>query len=116
MFGITVFLASIGLVIATAAFLSGMQLVKRDNTAVIFKIHRLNGYITFLIFISLALLALSGKGGIKAWSITGWTAGLVLSLFKIWVVKAKRGYKYGTRLGIILFIVWLAIIYTHVVK
>jgi hypothetical protein len=93
-----------------------MQLIKRDNTAVILKIHRLNGYITFLIFISLALLSLSGKGGIKPWSITAWAAGFGLSLFKIWVVKVKRGYKYGTRLGIILFVIWLIIIYTHVVK
>ncbi len=116
MFGITVFLASIGLVIATAAFLSGMQLLKKDYAAVILRIHRLNGYITFLIFISLALLSLSGKGGIKPLSITAWCAGGVVSLFKIWVVKDKRGYKYGTRLGILLFIIWLVIIYTHVVK
>ncbi|OGW49378.1 MAG: hypothetical protein A2Z50_00420 [Nitrospirae bacterium RBG_19FT_COMBO_42_15] len=116
MFKINIFLASIGLVLATASFLSGMQLIKKDNTAVILKIHRLNGYITFLIFISLALMPLFGKGGIKPWAITAWGAGFGISLFKIWAVKAKKGYKYGTRLGIILFIIWLAIIYTHVVK
>lgn len=116
MFGINIFLASIGLVIATASFLSGMQLVKKDNTAVILRIHRLNGYITFLIFTSLALLSLSGKGGIKSWLIMTWGAGFGVCLFKIWAVKAKKGYKYGTRLGILLFIIWLVIIYTHVVK
>jgi len=110
-------LASVGLVMATVSFMSGLQVVKRDKVfgAMMTSMHRLNGWVASIIYIILATLSLSGQGGIRMWAIIGWAAGLGLIIIKIMVVRNERLYKYASRLGLLLFVTWLILIYKFIV-
>lgn len=117
MFEINIIIASIGLVLATVSFITGLQVVNRDKVtaAMMASMHRVNGYLVFIIYIVVAVLSLSGQGGIRTWSVIGWAVGLGLIIIKIMVVRNERLYKYGSRLGLMLFITWLVIMYKHIV-
>lgn len=110
-------IASIGLVMATVSFMSGLQVVKRDKVfgAMMTSMHRMNGYIASFIYVILATISLSGPGGVRVWSLIGWAVGLGLIIIKIIVVRNERYYKYGSRLGLLLFVTWLIIIYKFIV-
>ena len=107
--------ASIGLIMATMSFITGLQTVKRDRGAAVMmvKMHKLDGYVTCQIYIAVALLSLS-NGGLKLWPVIGWIAGLVLIIVKIAVVRNIKFRKYSSRLGIMMFLSWLFIIYQHI--
>jgi len=75
-------LASIGLILATTSFISGLQMVKAKGPLER-KIHRANGFISFVIFLILAVLSFATYG-LSLWSLGGWTAGLFIILF-IWI-------------------------------
>lgn len=112
MFEITILLASIGLILATVSFISGLQAVKIKGS-IDARIHRLNGYLMFLAYLMLAGLSFV-KGGINLSSIAAWGAGLAIILTKIWVVRTGRAYKFGSWLGMMLMITWLIIVYTYI--
>jgi len=107
--------ASIGLVMATMSFMTGLQTIKRDraDAMMMVKMHKLDGYVTCQIYIAVALLSLS-SGGFKLWPVIGWVAGLALIIVKIIVVRNRKYCKYSSRVGIMLFLSWLFIIYQHI--
>ncbi|HBR18369.1 MAG: hypothetical protein A3G39_00915 [Deltaproteobacteria bacterium RIFCSPLOWO2_12_FULL_43_16] len=113
MFEIATILASLGLILATVSFISGLQALKSKGSADT-KIHRFNGYLTLIIYLSLAILSMSGKDGIKIGSVSAWCGGLAIIAMKIWIVRSGRAYKYASWMGIILIIMWLIIIYTNI--
>ena len=113
MFEITTILASLGLILATTSFISGLQAMKNKGSADA-KIHKLNGYVTILIYLSLAGLSLGKKDGIGLWPVAAWASGLIIIFVKIWVVRSGKAYKYASWVGITLIIMWLIIIYTHI--
>lgn len=113
MFEITIILASLGLILATVSFISGLQTLKNKGSADT-KMHRFNGYLTLIIYLSLAILSMSGKDGIKIGSVAAWGGGLAIIGMKIWIVRSGRAYKYASWMGIILIIMWLIIIYTNI--
>src|SRR3972149_5787938 len=85
--------ASVGLVMATMSFMTGLQTVKRDRSdaMMMVKLHRFDGYVTCLVYLAVA--------------------GLVLIILKILMVRNRKYCKYASRLGIMLFLSWLFIIY-----
>lgn len=107
--------ASVGLVMATMSFMTGLQTVKKDRTSALMmvKMHRFDGYITCLVYLAVAGLSLS-YGGMRLWPVIGWSAGLGLIILKIVVVRNRKYCKYGSRLGMMLFLSWLYIIYQHI--
>ncbi len=107
--------ASVGLVMATMSFMTGLQTVKRDRESaqMMVKMHRFDGYITCLIYLAVAGLSLS-NGGMRLWPVTGWIAGLGLIVVKILIVRNRKYCKYASRIGIMLFLAWLFIIYQHI--
>ncbi|MBI5327328.1 MAG: hypothetical protein HZB80_03405 [Deltaproteobacteria bacterium] len=113
MFEITTILASLGLILATVSFISGLQAVKNKGSADS-KIHKLNGYLSFVIYILLAGSSIGGKEVVRLWPVAAWASGLVIICIKIWVVRSGRAYKYASWVGIMLIILWLVIIYTHI--
>lgn len=116
MFEINLIIASVGLVLATVSLITGLQVVKRNNVygEMMASMHRVNGYLVFLIYIGVSAFSLGGHGGIRTWSVIGWSAGLGLMIIKIMVVRNEKLYKYSSRLGLLLFITWLVIIYKHI--
>jgi|SRR3972149_335570 len=107
--------ASIGLIMATMSLITGIQTVKQDRGSAVMmvKMHKLDGYVTCQIYLAVAVLSLS-NGGFKLWPVIGWIAGLVLIIVKIAVVRNIKFRKYSSRLGIMLFLSWLFIIYQHI--
>ena len=110
-------IASAGLVLATMSFISGLQVVKRDNIfgAMAATLHRFNGYLSCLAYVILATMSLSSPGGTRMWPVIGWITGVVLIVGKVMCVRNPKLYKYGSRLGLLLFIAWLFIIYKHII-
>lgn len=114
--GAPVVLASIGLIIATSSFISGLQLVRGTVATVEGKIHRLNGYMTIILYILLTILAFA-LHGISLWSVGGWLLGFLIILTKLWIVKKsrkkRRAFKYVSWFGATLTLMWLYIVYVH---
>lgn len=117
MFRIDTFIVSAGLILATMSFITGLQSVKKDraSAAMMTGMHRLNGYLTSIIYILAAIFSLSGERGMRAGTVVIWGLGLALIIVKMLVVRNEKLYKYGSRLGLLLFVIWLIIIYKHIV-
>ncbi len=112
---IPIILASIGLIFATAGFISGLQLVKASDPFER-KIHRFNGFITIALYLILSTLYFS-QNGIRLWSVIAWLCGLIVIFLKLTIVHAKnrrRAFKYVSWLGGILIIIWLIIVYINI--
>jgi len=106
-------LASLGLVLATSSFISGLQLVK-SNSVVEGKIHRINGYLSFTLYITLAVLAFAAEG-FEWMRLVGWLSGFSLLCLKIAIVrKRSRAMKYLSWFGGTLILIWLYIVYNHI--
>ncbi len=107
--------ASVGLVMATMSFMTGLQTVKRDRSyaMMMVKLHRFDGYLTCLVYLAVAGLSLSSSG-MRLWPVIGWISGLVLIILKILIVRNRKYCKYASRFGIMLFLAWLFIIYQHI--
>jgi len=106
-------LASIGFITATVNLISGLQLTRKGEVAVIERImHRLNGYLSLFICILLIIQIFGGTW--RRFLFFTLIVGLVLYLMKIWIVRVKRGKKYGSHIGIMLFITWFVVIYVHI--
>ncbi|HBG45668.1 MAG TPA: hypothetical protein DDW94_01600 [Deltaproteobacteria bacterium] len=107
-------LASIGMILATTSFISGLQMVKGKGP-VEKKIHRGNGIITFGIFAVLAVMSFVSYG-FSLLSLGGWAAGFFIILSKVLIVRSKsrRANKYVSWLGASLICMWLYIVYIHI--
>lgn len=106
-------LASIGMILATTSFISGLQMVKAKGP-VERKIHRGNGFISFAILFILAVLSFV-RYGFSLWSLAGWTAGVFVILLKLLIVhsRKRRAFKYVSWLGATLICLWLYVVYIH---
>lgn len=110
----TTLLASIGMVLATSSFISGLQMVK-GRGRVERKIHRGNGFITFVIFAVLAVASFI-TFGFSLWSVGGWLAGVFIIGLKLLIVHSsnRRAFKYVSWLGASLIVMWLYVVYIHI--
>lgn len=118
LFDIYTLIASIGVIFATTSFVSGLQVVKRDKEMgeMMAKMHRFNGYISVLIYVVIATLSLGDQSRpIRLWPVIGWVVGFGIIALKIIAVRNEKFYKYASRLGLLLFIVWLVVIYKYVI-
>jgi len=106
-------LASIGMILATTSFISGLQMVKSKGP-VERKIHRGNGFISWSIFLVLAVLSFV-TFGFSLWGLAGWTAGAFIILLKLLIVhsRKRRAFKYVSWLGATLICMWLYVVYIH---
>ena len=106
-------IASIGLMLATSSFISGLQLVRGANIAER-KIHRFNGYTTFILLIGLAGLSVYNNG-IGLWSFWGWVFAFSLFLLKMRIVRRRRrSFKYVSWVGASLFLLWLFLVFKNI--
>src|SRR3972149_1470671 len=81
-------LASIGMILATTSFISGLQMVKAKGP-IERKIHRGNGFISWTIFLVLAVLSFA-TFGFSLWGLAGWTAGAFIILLKMLIVHSRK--------------------------
>ena len=110
-----VILASIGLVLATSSFISGLQLVKGANISER-KIHRFNGFATIILYLVLSIFYFR-ENGIGIWSAIAWLTGFFVIFLKLSIVHAKnrrRAFKYVSWLGGTLIIIWLILVYINI--
>lgn len=110
---IPLILASMGLILATSSFISGLQLVK-SNTIVELKIHRINGYLSMTLFLTLAVLAFAEEG-FEWMRLVGWVSGFSVLCLKVTIVrKRSRAMKYLSWFGGTLILIWLYIVFIHI--
>ena len=111
---IKIALASLGLILATSSFISGLQLVRGTSSGIEGKIHRFNGYVSLSIYIVLTLLSFA-RSGFNPLTLLAWLSGLGLILLKIRTVRKKgRFVKYASWIGVSLVIMWLYVVYIHI--
>ncbi|CAG1065881.1 hypothetical protein BAC1_01473 [uncultured bacterium] len=110
----TTVLASIGMILATSSFISGLQMVKGKGR-VERKIHRGNGFIAFGIFGILAISSFATYG-LSLWSVGGWITGALVIACKLLIVhsRSRRAFKYVSWLGATLITMWLYLVYIHI--
>lgn len=110
----SIIFASVGLILATSGFISGLQLVKSANMAER-KIHRFNGFTTLTLFVCLAGFSFYNRG-LTFWGFWGWAAGFSLFLLKIWIVRRRRRrtFKYVSWIGASLIILWLVLVFVNI--
>lgn len=105
-------LASLGLILATSSFISGLQLVKAANIAER-KIHRFNGFTTLILLFCLAAVSIYNNG-IGLWSFWGWVCAFSLFALKIYIVrKRRRSFKYVSWIGASLILLWLFLVFKN---
>lgn len=111
---ISIVLASIGLIIATSSFISGLQLVKAASR-IEGRIHKYNGIATITIYAVLFILSIVNHG-FRFWPVIGWLSGLSIVLLKLKIVRGrkKRARKYISWMGACLVLIWLYIVYIHI--
>lgn len=109
--GIITILASIGFVLCVMTFIAGFRMVKRRGGRAEPTMHRYNGYITIVLYIAVAVIAISV--GTTPFFIFGWFVGLMVHFFKILLVRKHLAARYGGYLGAMLLITWLTVIFTH---
>jgi hypothetical protein len=106
-------LSGLGLVLATASFIGGLQLIKGLRGSVEGKIHRFNGIISLSTYIILAITSLV-EFGLRPVAFLGWICGLGLILFKLWIIRTRRrALKYVPWLGVLIVLMWLYILYIN---
>ena len=106
-------LASIGLILATSSFISGLQLVRGTSVAVEGKIHRFNGYVSICLFITLTVFWVVNNG--PGWGLAAWICALLFIFLKVKIVRKRgRGFKYVSWMGVTIILMWLYIIYLHI--
>ena len=111
---LTIIFSSFGFMISVTVLLSGQQFTKHETPRNQVQVHRILGYLLLGIYIVIAFLSISNDPA--AWKIILWLLGLFFYYIKIRFVRSKRGYrKYSSRLGIILFSIWIAILFINVI-
>lgn len=110
-------LASLGLILATSSFISGLQLVRGTSATVEGRIHRFNGYSTITLFSIIVILSFA-RGGFSWLALLGWCFGAVIIMLKLLIVRVKtrrrRAFKYVSWLGGTLILMWFYIVYIHI--
>lgn len=111
---LSIVLASIGLLLATSSFISGLQF-SRAASIVEGKIHRYNGIITMSLYIVLFVLSIFNNG-FRIWPLLGWLSGLSLIFLKLAIVRKRkrRALKYVSWIGGTLVVVWIYLVYSHI--
>ncbi len=106
-------IASVGLILATSSFISGLQLVKGTSVALEGKIHRFNGVSSIIIYTVLFILSMIQDG--LSWTIIGWISGACVIALKVSIVRRRRRrtFKYVSWLGGTLTLIWLYVVYVH---
>lgn len=106
-------IASIGLIIATASFMSGLQLV-RGASRIEKIIHRYNGIATLSLYCVLFILSLINNG-FRLAPFLGWLGGWFVIFLKLLIVRKRgRALKYVSWVGTTLILIWLYLIYIHI--
>ncbi len=108
-------LASIGLVLATSSFISGLQLIKVKRSSVDGIIHRINGYCSVVLLSSVAISSFI-INGIHLWAFLGWVSALGLISLKISIVRrrSRRAFKYVSWIGASMILIWLYVLITNI--
>lgn len=118
MFLLTTVIGSAGFVLAIMSFITGLQILRgntakqllRGSTGTAKKMHRLNGLLTFIVFVVLALIMVIG-GYSNSWLNVSWLCGLFFGFLKMLVVRKKTAYKkFASQLGFVLVIIWIVVI------
>ena len=110
---VSTILASLGLILATSSFISGLQLV-RAASIVEAKIHRYNGFMSICLFLIIAIASFV-VNGIFNWTIFGWLFAASIIVIKLYIVrKRRRAFKYVSWIGGTLILVWLTILYVNI--
>jgi len=107
-------IASIGFIFSVMAFMAGFRMVKSRGSSAERMMHRLNGILTISLYIIVAVFSISkGTSGLY---IFGWAVGLLIHVFKLYLVRKKLAARYGGYVGGMILIVWLVVIFTHLPK
>jgi len=110
---ISTVIASLGLVLATSSFISGLQLV-RGASIVELKIHRFNGFSSITLFVILALMYFLNTG-IRLWPLLGWLSAVGIILAKLYIVRKRiKAFKYVSWIGGTLILIWLFLVYINI--
>lgn len=106
-------IGSIGVILATSSFISGMQLVRTRKSSFEGRIHRMNGFVSIALFIILFIVSLIGSG-FNLIVLLLWLSGFAVILMKLRIVKSRRwAFKYVCWFGVAIICMWIYIIYTH---
>ncbi|GMR04980.1 MAG: hypothetical protein BMS9Abin23_0903 [Thermodesulfobacteriota bacterium] len=108
-------LASLGLILATSSFISGLQIIRTSNPSIDAKIHKFNGYVSISIYIILTVFGFVNSG-FNPLVLLAWLSGLSVILVKLWIVKKRRRTlkKYVSWFGVTIVIIWLYLTYIHI--
>ncbi len=106
--------ASLGFMIAIMSFIAGFRMVKGTGHFAEARMHRINGYITIVAYLTVAVLSIAS--GTRFLFILGWVLGFLIHMLKLLLVKKKLAARYGGYVGAMLIITWLIIIFTHLPK
>ena len=104
-------IASIGFIFSVMAFIAGFRMVKSRSGRAERVMHRINGILTIAFYVIIAIFSISK--GTSAFFIFGWAVGMLVHIFKVYVVKKGLAARYGGYVGAMLLIVWLVVIFTH---
>jgi hypothetical protein len=103
--------ASIGFMLSVMAFIAGFRMVKRRGGRAERMVHRINGYLTITLYVIVAVLGIAK--GTSALFIFAWALGMLVHIFKYYIVKKGLAARYGGYVGAMLLVVWLVVIFTH---
>jgi len=104
-------LASIGFMFSVMTFIGGFRAVRRTDQPAEVLMHRVNGYCTVIFYLIVASMSMAL--GSSPLYVAAWMSGFLFHAFKVLIVRAGVGVKYGGYVGSILLITWLIIIFTH---
>ena len=104
-------IASVGFILSVMAFMAGFRMVKSRGGRAERMMHRINGALTIAFYVIVALFSISK--GTSALYIFGWAVGMLIHIFKLYVVRKGYAARYGGYVGAMLLIVWLVVIFTH---
>lgn len=104
-------IASVGFVFSVMTFIAGFRMVKSRGSRAERTMHRLNGFFTITLYLIVAVLSISkGTSGLF---IFGWAVGMLIHIFKLYLVRKGLAVRYGGYVGGMVLIVWLVVIFTH---
>ncbi|MFQ5442025.1 MAG: hypothetical protein ACE5EB_04785 [Thermodesulfobacteriota bacterium] len=108
-------LASLGLILATSSFISGLQIIRTSRSTIEAKIHRFNGYISITLYLILTVLSFI-KSEYSILVLLAWLSGFCFIMIKIWIVKKRRRRlkKYVSWFGVTIVLMWLYITYINI--
>jgi hypothetical protein len=104
-------IASIGFMLSVMTFIAGFRMVKSRGSRAERTVHRINGFLTITLYVIVAILSISK--GTSAFYLFGWAVGMLVHIFKLFIVKKGLAARYGGYVGAMLLIVWLVVIFTH---